>query len=60
MVEINPYLALAINGFFTGMGVIVAQHTYEIYFKNKINFIHNKVNSLTDRFNKQKGIKEKD
>ena len=31
-----------------------------VHLVRLINFIHDKVNRLTDRFNKQKGIKEKD
>lgn len=36
MTDMNPYVMLALNGFCTGFGVIVAQHIYELFFKNKV------------------------
>ncbi len=46
MTDINPYLALGINGFCTGLGVIVAQHTYESLIKPRLNKAHNQVKEI--------------
>lgn len=44
--EFNPYLALAINSFFTGFGVVAAQHVYEIWFRRRVDKTANFVKQL--------------
>ena len=51
--EFNPYIALAFNGFFTGLGVVSANHIYELYFRKRIN----KINKKLQKFKKNQQLK---
>ena len=38
--DANPYLLVMINGFFTGLGVIVAQWMGDKYIKPRLDKVH--------------------
>ena len=40
---VNIYLGLAVNGFFTGIGVISANTFFEWYIKPRLKKIHKKI-----------------
>ena len=56
---INPYLALAVNGFFTGLGVVTAQHFYELYLRKKVNVINKQQTRIKKLIDKKIGFKKK-
>ena len=42
----NPYILVGINGFASGLGVIVAQHFYEVLIRPRVNKAVDRVNHL--------------
>lgn len=45
-IEVNPYLIVAINSFFSGMGVVVAHHVYDLYFRHRITKLSTKLKRI--------------
>lgn len=42
--SLNIYVGLAISGFFTGLGVVVANFFFDYWIKPRIKRIHKKLN----------------
>jgi hypothetical protein len=44
--EINPYVALGINGFCTGLGVVIANHFYTKLVKKRIDKLAGRIKKI--------------
>ena len=49
LTDANPYLLLAVNGFFTGMGVVTANWIYDRLIKDKLDSVHKRIKKVVRR-----------